>query len=108
MTTNHYIIDASSLIELHRHNPIDIFPSVWKNMESLIKKGFLISPKEVLYEIIEQDDQLAGWAKKQTNFFRDPTEKQVEILKDILRDHPSLVKEGRKYDADGWIIALAV
>jgi len=108
MTSNHYIIDSSSLIELNRHNPIDVFPSVWKNMESLISKGLLVAPKEVLYEIIERDDQLAKWAKQQNNFFREPTVKQIEILRGILKDYPPLVKEDRKHDADPWVIALAV
>lgn len=108
MTSNHYIIDASSLIELHRHNPMDIYPSVWKNLESLVKKGFLIAPKEVLYEIMESDDQLAKWAKNQNNLFREPSEKQIEILKVILKNYPGIVKDDRKYDADGWVIALAV
>ena len=60
MTSNYYIIDSSSLIELNRHNPIDVFPTVWQKIESLISKGFLIAPKEVLYEIIERDDQLGA------------------------------------------------
>ena len=107
MTSNNYIMDSSSLIELNRHNPIDVFPSVWKNMESLIGNGFLVAPSEVLKEITERDDQLAKWAKEQPSFFRDPTEKQIEIVKDILKSYPSMVREDRKYDADPWVIALA-
>jgi hypothetical protein len=101
-------MDSSSLIELNRHNPIDVFPSVWRNMESLISKGLLVAPTEVLHEISERDDQLAKWAKEQNDFFRDPTEKQIEILKGILKDYPSMVREDRKYDADSWVIALAI
>ena len=101
-------MDSSSLIELNRRNPIDIFPSVWKNMETLISKGLLVTPAEVLYEITERDDQLAKWAKTQTGFFRDPTEKQIQHLKRILKSYPSMVREDRKYDADPWVIALAI
>ncbi|GIU68817.1 MAG: twitching motility protein PilT [Candidatus Woesearchaeota archaeon] len=108
MTSNCYIIDSSSLIELNRHNPIDVFPSVWKNMESLVNKSLLIAPKEVLNEIKKKDDQLAKWAKKQNNLFKDPTPKQIEILKDILKNYPALVKLDRKYNADAWVIALAI
>ncbi len=108
MTSTNYIMDSSSLIELNRHNPIDIFPSVWKNMESLISQGLLVAPVEVLYEITERDDQLAKWVKTQTRFFRDPTEKQIKLLKGILKSYPSMVKEDRKYDADPWVIALAI
>jgi hypothetical protein len=108
MTSNNYIMDSSSLIELNRHNPIDVFPSVWKNMESLIGNGVLVAPSEVLKEITERDDQLAKWAKEQNGFFRVPTEKQIEIVKDILKSYPSMVREDRKYDADPWVIALAI
>jgi len=108
MTSNHYIIDSSSLIELNRRNPIDIFPTVWQSIESLISKGLLVAPKEVLYEIMDGDDQLARWAKNQSRLFKDLTSKQIEIVKDILRSYPSMVKEYRKHDADSWVIALAV
>lgn len=108
MTSNNYIVDSSSLIELNRHNPIDVFPSVWKNLESLIGKGFLIAPSEVLNEITERDALLAEWVKEQDRFFRDPTEKQIEIVKDILKLYLSMVREDRKYDADPLVIALAI
>jgi len=108
MTSNYYIIDSSSLMELNRHNPIDVFPTVWQRIESLINKGLLIAPKEVLYEIIDGDDQLTRWAKNQSGLFKDPTPKQIEILKDILKQYPSMVKEDRKHDADSWVIALAI
>ena len=45
-TKNYYVIDSCSLIELNRKYPIDIFPNVWQKVESLIEKGFLVSPKE--------------------------------------------------------------
>ena len=108
MTSNHYIMDTSSLVELNRHNPIDVFPSVWNNLESLSKKGLLVAPTEVLAEIKERDDELASWAKRNNSIFRPPTKKQIEILKEILRDYPALVKEDRRYDADAWVVALAV
>jgi hypothetical protein len=76
-------------------------------MESLISKGLLVAPIEVLNEITERDDQLAKWAKEQTSFFRAPTQRQIEILKDVLKAYPSMVREDRKYDADPWVIALA-
>ena len=44
---DYYVIDSSSLIELNRRYPIDIFPGLWKKVEELINKGLLISPEEV-------------------------------------------------------------
>lgn len=108
MNSNHYIIDSCSLMELKRKNPFDVYPSVWEKIESLINKGLLLAPREVLNEIMEGDDQLAKWAKKHNKMFVEPTEKQIEIVKDILNDFPALIKQNRKYDADPWVIALAV
>ena len=108
MTSNHYIMDTSSLVELNRHNPIDVFPSVWNNLESLSKKDLLVAPAEVLSEVKERDDELASWAKRNKRIFRPPTKKQIEILKDILKNYPALIKEDRKYDADARVVALAV
>ena len=68
-TLNYYIIDTSSLIELNRRYPIDVFPTLWKNVEGLIEKGFLFSHKEVLKEISLRDDALKKWAKKQKNIW---------------------------------------
>jgi len=108
MTSNHYIIDTSSLIGLQRNNPIDIFPSVWRSVESLIQRGLLVSPKEVLYEIVEKDDELATWSKRQNRCFKEPTQKQIEIIKEILKTYPSFVKMDSKHDADAWVVALAI
>ena len=55
---NYYVIDTCSLIELNLRYPIDVFPKLWKYVEDLIKKGFLVSPKEVYKEICVQDDEL--------------------------------------------------
>jgi len=108
MTYNSYVIDSSSLIDLNRYSPIDVFPSVWKNLESLISQDRLVAPLEVLNEITQKDDQLSKWVKEQANFFRDITEKQIEIARDILKSYPSMVRVDRKYDADSWVIALAI
>ncbi len=108
MTTNQYIIDTSSLIELNKHNPIDVFPTVWDKLRSFSKGGYLIAPTEVFSEVKEGDDELVSWSKQNMNLFQPPTEKQIEILKDILKKYPASVKERRKYDADAWVIALAL
>ena len=107
MTSNCYIIDTSSLVKLNRENPLDVYPSVWKKLETLVNAGRLIAPKEVLNEINQYDDQLSKWAKKQ-KMFKDVSPKQIETVREILMAHPSLIDEDRNYDADPWVIALAV
>lgn len=108
MTTNCYIIDTSSLVKLNRNNPLDIFPSIWKNLENLASNNRLIAPKEVLNEIKQNDDQLTKWAKNQKGMFIEPTEKQIGFVKDILKEYPSIIDIDKKHEADPWVIALAL
>ena len=58
MTANVYVIDSSSLIELNKHNAMDVFVSVWDNISQLIKNDRLVAPKEVFNEIKNYDDTL--------------------------------------------------
>lgn len=108
MTNNIYIIDSSSLIELNKHNAMDVFVSVWRNIRQLINNDRLIAPKEVFNEIKDYDDTLANWAKNQKKLFKEPTERQIKIVKEILKDYPALVDVNTKHSADSWVIALAI
>jgi rRNA maturation endonuclease Nob1 len=108
MSSNCYIIDTSSLIELNKHNPRDVYPGVWKKIERLINSDRLVAPKEVFNEIKQIDDSLSRWAKNQSKMFIEPTYKQIERVKEILNKYPSLIKVDRKYDADPWVVALAI
>ena len=108
MTIDFYIIDSSSLIHLNKHNPMDIYKGVWKKIEKLIQCNRLLAPKEVFHEIIQYDDTLAFWARTQKQMFVDPTTSQFNIVRDILKQFPSLIDIDRTYDADPWVIALAI
>ena len=108
MTELVYIIDTSSLIEMNKHNPMDIYETPWKNMDNLVKTGRLYAPKEVLDEIKRFDDDLAEWAKKHPQMFKEPTREQIGIVKEVLKKYPSLIKKGKRFAADPWVIALAI
>lgn len=103
-----YIIDTSSLIELNKHNPMDVYPGVWQKMEGLVNSERLFAPKEVFDEINRFDDTLAEWSKKHSEMIKEPTTEQIEIVKEILKKYPSLIKKGKRYAADPWVIALAI
>ncbi len=103
-----YIIDSSSLMELNKHNAMDVYISVWKNINELIKNDRLIAPKEVLNEIQGYDDNLAKWGKEQKKLFKNPTSEQIEIVKRILKEYPALINVDAKHSADPWVIALAI
>lgn len=108
MTNNVYIIDTSSLVKLNRNNPIDVFPSIWEKLKFLVDNNSLIAPREVLNEIKQNDDMLSKWVKNQKKMFKEPTQRQIELVQEILRDYPALIDTERKFDADPWIIALAI
>ena len=108
MTNNVYIVDTSSLVKLNRNNPIDVFPSIWEKLKLLSDNNRLIAPKEVFNEIKQNDDMLSKWAKQQKKMFKEPTQKQITIVQEILKDYPALIDAERKYDADPWVIALAI
>ena len=103
-----YIIDTSSLIELNKHNPMDIYQSPWKKMEGLVNSEKLFAPREVFDEINRFDDTLAEWAKKHSKMFIEPTEEQIKIVREILKTYPNLLKNGKRYAADPWVIAIAI
>ncbi|MBL7160777.1 MAG: DUF4411 family protein [Candidatus Aenigmarchaeota archaeon] len=108
MKNNCYIMDTSSLVKLNRENPIDVFPTVWKKLNDLVNNDRLIAPKEVSNEIQQNDDQLCKWVNKNKKMFKDITKRQIEIVKEILKKYPAIIKTDRKYDADPWVIALAI
>jgi rRNA maturation endonuclease Nob1 len=108
MTNNVYIIDTSSLVKLNRNNPIDVFPSIWEKLKFLADNNRLIAPREVLNEIKQNDDMLSKWVKNQKKMFKEPTQRQIELVQEILKDFPALIDTERKFDADPWVIALAI
>ena len=40
--------------------------------------------------------------------FKEPTGEQIKIVKEILKKYPSLIKKGKRFAADPWVIALAI
>ncbi len=106
---DYYVIDSSSLIELNKRYPIDIFPNLWKKIESLIKSGLLVSPEEVRKEILVLDDSLKAWVLKQKRLFKPLTIGQIKIVKEILNKYPSLAEPEKETPAaDPFVIALAI
>lgn len=102
-----YVIDASSLIDLNKFNPIDLYPTPWQKIEKLIETGSLLSPIEVFKEV-QRDEMLVQWLKNHKQMFRPITKKQTEIVAQILKKYPSIINVKKENAADPWVIALAV
>lgn len=107
MNANHYIIDTCSLVDLNKHNPIDVFPSVWKRLSLLVNENLLHSPIEVLYELQKQDDQIATWSSQHKKMFIPESPSQIVIVREIMEKYPALVDIDKEYSADPWLIAVA-
>ena len=105
-----YCIDTNALIDLwRRFYPLDIFPSLWKDLEALIPEDYLIAPREVLNELEKWDDELLKWAKNHKKMFKDLDYDQMQQVTKVLKDFPSLVDPDKTTpDADPFVIALAI
>lgn len=103
--TRIYVIDSSSLINMHRQIPVDIFPSVWHKLESEINGGRLIAPKEVKEEVKEKRDELFEWIIKRPKMFVEDSDELRRIVVGIGEDWPDMVGDKKKHAADLWVIA---
>ena len=57
---------------------------------------------------VDVEPSIIKWAKNNKELFKEPTELQIRIVKEILEKYPSIVKIGRENDADVFVIALAI
>ena len=102
-----YFIDTSEWINLSRHYPNEVFPSLWENIESLVSERRILSPKEVLDEIEYGHGELVEWCRAHREMFHN-TDKLIKQVQEILKEHPTLVNpNATRESADPYIIALA-
>jgi len=103
-----YIFDANIFISLQRRQPLDIYPSVWEKVSSLMEDGTIISSREVFDEITEGNDELSKWAAMREEYFLPSDLKIQNSVREILKEHRGLVEGGKKKNnADPFVIALA-
>ncbi len=107
-----YSLDTSALIAaFHERYPITNFPSLWKQIENLIKEGRL-KMSQIVFEEAMKDTEIKQWC----NLQQLKPDFQVEIdepvqgkVSDILSKFPRLVDSRRgKSGADPWVLALAM
>ena len=91
------------------HYPISSFPSLWKEMEKLIKKMRLISPNQVLEELKPKDDELFKWCMSHKKMFKKEDINTINTAKSLLDRFPQLGHPDKEIeDADPYVIALAI
>lgn len=58
-----FCIDTSSILDLSKGSPIDIFPGPWEDLTRLIQNGDLLIHRSVREEVLVKDDLAAEWMK---------------------------------------------
>lgn len=101
-----YSLDASSLIEAYHNYPIDNFPSLWDELEQLIKSDRLKMPEVAFDEV--KDKELKKWCEeKQLKSYIRVTIDQIDQNK-VQALTPKLVNPNTgESGGDPWVIALA-
>ncbi|RZN38276.1 MAG: DUF4411 family protein [Methanophagales archaeon ANME-1-THS] len=109
-----YCSDASALINITRYPgyPKDVFPTIWKKLESMIKGGELISHVEVFKEIKKRNDPIYQWCKQNKNMFKDIDDCQIKELENIKTKYDPIywnteINKGGPW-ADPWVVALSI
>ena len=111
-----YVFDTSSFIVLSQYYR-DNFPSLWKNIEDLIKDEKIISVKEVFNEIesYPPETDLKKWVKENKKIFQPMDKEESHILSDIFKKYPEFQNMLKKKNilkgtpvADPFIVAKAI
>lgn len=66
-----YTLDTNILIGLVQRYPRDIFPAMWKNIESAVGAGEACVCEAILREVHRGGDELHAWAKNLDGFVCD-------------------------------------
>jgi hypothetical protein len=107
-----YCFDSSAFITLHRFYSHDFIPDLWNQLEVLIYNGNLISHEIVLNEIdhdIKKQDRLTKWVLKHSIVFRPISQRQMNLLPEILQQFPKLIDyHSEKEQADSYLIAMLI
>lgn len=123
MTDNTYIIDTSSIIELFKKHPIDIYSQFWiklnQKLDSFLRDGKLILLNPVKDEVIHtigkqedgSDDPAVVWMKERSKHIINISNDITTLLKvqEILANFPKSVDNSRiPPAADPYLIAHAL
>lgn len=104
-----YIIDTSSLTQMRRTYPIDVFPGAWDKLDSLAASGVMLSVENVYEELKSQDDIVFEWAQKFVHIFIPLDESIQTKVRQILKTHKTLLDLKKiRSEADPFVVASAI
>lgn len=92
-----------------RHYPVDVFPTIWKQMDGAATSGIVVVSDEVLRELERKDDGAHKWVKQRKKMIV-PLDAEVEAYaKEVLGRYPRLVDTRKsRSGADPFVIAVAM
>jgi hypothetical protein len=105
-----YSIDTSALVDWWvRFYPPKSFPSLVDHVGALIAAGDLRASREVLDELLRQDDDLAQWAKDQEDLFLEDSEAVQDAVTVLMDKYYKPDKPDKGINgADPFVISLAM
>lgn len=109
-----YVFDTGVFIALFRYYDKEVFPTLWENLDELLRSKKIVSVREAKREIEKIEDALNDWTKRHSSLFHAPTEHQLQFIGEKFSsdsDFRGLVKRENIIKggpvADPFIIALA-
>ncbi len=110
-----YVFDSNSLSNILNHYYIDRFPSFWEKFDEIVKKGNVISVREVRNELAGKfvDEKINRLIQQNINFFSNPLAEELRFITQIYSiEHFQQNIEKKKilsggYFADPFVIAKA-
>ena len=103
------MVDTSSWIALFRNYPREHNGETWAGVDRLIDQGLIKSPRIVHDEISARQDDLLSWVtSRQDKIFLKPDRDMLDRVVRINSRFPLLNKNRHRFDADLYVIALAV
>ncbi len=104
-----YSIDTSAFLDAWvRNYPVDVFPTIWQQMDEAARNGTVLASDEVLRELERKEDGAHDWVKAHPKMLVGLDSEVEEHVRYIMRTYPRLVdtKKGRSV-GDPFVIAVA-
>jgi hypothetical protein len=105
-----YGFDTSAFIDpWRRHQPRDIFKSMWKKIDELIDGHEIVACGMVKTELEEKDDELLKYVRSKAGFFVPDDDGQQQCNAKVVRQFPHWIPvNSTKNRADSFVVALGM
>jgi hypothetical protein len=103
-----YSVDSSGVLDLFRYYPPDVFPTIWRQMDTAARSGKILVIDEAYRELERKDDAAFRWIRARRAIVVALDTDVQQRVSAILALYPGLVDTRRNRSAgDPFVIALA-